>query len=176
MQVCTSGKSLLLGELVMVWGGLWLLPCLGSLAVVSWLTELSLLNHAQAPHAPWMCTLGCWPSSLEDYLPTSSVAPVLILLYSGSLSLLPAGAIMISVWPSWVHSFIHSFSYQLSAEYYVQALCQVLGCHGEQDTIFVLSSRSTCATLCMGGNFSFQYLCCCFLLQVSSCVRLITYL
>lgn len=124
--------------------------------------------------------LGCvhWVAghSLEDYLPTSSVAPVLILLYSGSLSLLPAGAIMISVWPSWVHSFIHSFSYQLSAEYYVQALCQVLGCHGEQDTIFFLSSRSTCATLCMGGDFSFQYLYCCFLLQVSSCVWLITYL
>lgn len=73
------------------------MPRLGSLFVVPQLADVSLLNHARAPHAPWMCILVCWPSSLEDYPPTSSVLPALILPHSGSLSFLPAGAIMILV-------------------------------------------------------------------------------
>lgn len=62
-----------------------------------------------------MCILDCWPSSLEAY-PPKTASPDLILLHSGFLPLLPAGAIMISGWPllKSIHSFTQSPSYLLT--------------------------------------------------------------
>lgn len=54
------------------------------------------LNHAQAPHAPWMCILDYWPPSLEVYPPARAQC-VLILPHARFLLFLPAGAIMVSV-------------------------------------------------------------------------------
>ena len=122
-----------------------------------------------------------WPSSLLNYLSTNSVLPVLILLCSGSLSLLPSGTIMISVWP--LIESIHSFNHQLSAEYYVQTLCQVLGCNGEQDTIFAFFPQEAHVLCCAWETIILSNVCeffaclfCLFYFKSSLVSKLIIYL
>ena len=173
------GKSLLLVELVLFWGGLWLLACLESLVVVSQLIDLSLLNHAQAPHAPWMCILhhALWLAILFVELSFNQLsAPC----SNPAVFWLPFSPTIryhhdLSMTLDWVHSFIQpsTICWILCADIVPGAGLQWWTRHN----LCFFSSRSTCAMLCMGDNYSFQclWVFCLFvlfvLLQVFTCFQ-----
>lgn len=119
-----------------------------------------------------MCILDCWPSSLEAY-PPMTASPDLILLHSGFLPLLPAGAIMTAGWPliKSIHSFTQLPGYLLTTMHRHCVRCLVAMVNKTQ----CFSSRSIWATRYMRDNCSSQ--CLCFLYSTSPVVsKLITHL
>lgn len=147
------------------------------------LIDLSLLNHAQAPHAPWMCILHHAPwlailfveLSFNQLSAPCSNPAVFWLPFSSTIRYHHD----LSMTLDWVHSFIQP-----------STICWIL-CAGilpgaglqwrTRHNLCFFSSRSTCAMLCMGDNYSFQCLwvfClfCLFYFKSSLVSKLIIYL
>lgn len=122
---------MLLQELVLLCRSFWLLPCLGSLVVISQLGDFFLFKLCASSPCFLYVHIGLLTifSGSLYFNQLSVFSSYLILAFFSSYQQVPSW----SQYDPWISLFLYSLSHQLSTNYYAQALCQVLGCNGEHD-------------------------------------------